>query len=123
VHFNPAGSEQASADIKEFEEDVPVQLVQQARMVVRESEDGTAIEERRALAEFDEEPNDDERDDEREDETDVPAPAGAVREGLPSRFRMRHTPHYVDELLGEAPLRTVREIPLSEIELPTEDRA
>ena len=36
---------------------------------------------------------------------------------------MRHTPHYVDELLGEAPLRTVREIPLSEIELPTEDRA
>jgi hypothetical protein len=124
VHFDPAGSEQASAtDIREFEEDVPVQLVQQARVVVRESEDVTAIEEGRALAEFDEEPDDDERDAEREHETDEPAPAGAVREGLPSRFRMRHTPHYVDELLGEAPPRTVREIPLSEIELPTEDRA
>jgi hypothetical protein len=120
VHFDPAGSEQASAtDIREFEEDVPVQLVQQARVVVRESEDVTTIEEGRALAEFDEEPDDAER----EDETDEPAPAGAVREGLPSRFRMRHTPHYVDELLGEAPPRTVREIPLSEIELPTEDRA
>ena len=122
MHFDPVGSEQASAtDIREFEEDVPVQIVQQARVVVRESEDVTAIEERRALAEFDEE-RDGERDDEREDETDEATPA-AVREGLPARFRMRHTPHYVDELLGEAPLRTVREIPLSEIELPTEDRA
>ena len=122
MHFDPVGSEQASAtDIREFEEDVPVQIVQQARVVVRESEDVTAIEERRALAEFDEE-RDGERDDEREDETDEATPA-AVREGLPARFRMRHTPHYVDELLGEAPLRTVREIPLSEIEPPTEDRA
>jgi hypothetical protein len=118
VHFDPVGSEQASAtDIREFEEDVPMQLVQQARVVVRETEDVTALEERRALAEFDEE-----HDDEADDETDEATPA-AVREGLPSRFRMRHTPHYVDELLGEAPLRTVREIPLSEIELPIEDRA
>jgi hypothetical protein len=46
-----------------------------------------------------------------------------VREGLPARFRMRHTPHYVDELLGDAPLRTVREIPISEIESPNDDRA
>ena len=46
-----------------------------------------------------------------------------VREGLPARFRMRHTPHYVDELLGDTPLRTVREIPLAEIESPTDDRA
>ena len=45
------------------------------------------------------------------------------REGLPARFRMRHTPHYVDELLGDAPLRTVREIPISEIESPIDDRA
>jgi hypothetical protein len=59
-------------------------------------------------------------DDERE-EDDEPAPA--VREGLPARFRMRHAPHYVDELLGDAPLRTVREIPLAEIESPTDDRA
>jgi ParB-like nuclease domain len=45
------------------------------------------------------------------------------REGLPARFRMRHTPHYVDELLGDAPLRTVREIPVAEIESPIDDRA
>jgi hypothetical protein len=49
-------------------------------------------------------------------EDDRPAPAS--REGLPKRFRMRHGRHYVDELLGEAPLRTVREIPISEIEPP-----
>ena len=123
MHFDPVGSEQASAtDIREFEEDVPVQLVQQARVAARANEDVTPLEERRARADFDED-EDDQRDDEREEETDEPAPAAAVREGLPARFRMRHTPHYVDELLGEGPLRTVREIPLSEIELPTEDRA
>jgi hypothetical protein len=31
---------------------------------------------------------------------------------------MRHGRHYVDELLGDAPLRTVREIPISDIEPP-----
>lgn len=46
-------------------------------------------------------------------------PARSSREGLPKRFRMRHARHYVDELLGDAPLRTVREIPISEIEPPT----
>jgi len=40
------------------------------------------------------------------------------RSGLPPRFRMRHSRHYVDELLGDTPLRTVREIPVSEIEPP-----
>ena len=45
-------------------------------------------------------------------------PASAAKEGLPKRFRMRHGRHYVDELLGDAPLRTVREIPISEIEPP-----
>ena len=49
-----------------------------------------------------------------EDATTRPA-----REGLPKRFRMRHGRHYVDELLGETPLRTVREIPISEIEPPS----
>ncbi len=57
----------------------------------------------------------------REDER----PAPASKEGLPKRFRMRHGRHYVDELLGDAPLRTVREIPISEIEPPirSEDEA
>jgi hypothetical protein len=45
-------------------------------------------------------------------------PAPPAKEGLPKRFRMRHGRHYVDELLGDAPLRTVREIPISEIEPP-----
>ena len=36
---------------------------------------------------------------------------------------MRHTPHYVDELLGDAPPRTVREIPITEIESPIDDHA
>jgi len=31
---------------------------------------------------------------------------------------MRHSRHYVDEVLGDQPLRTVREIPVDEIELP-----
>ena len=48
-------------------------------------------------------------------------PARPAREGLPKRFRMRHGRHYVDELLGDTPLRTVREIPISEIEPPPDE--
>ena len=59
----------------------------------------------------------------REDDEEEEPPAPKVREGLPARFRMRHTPHYVDELLGDAPPRTVREIPISEIESPIDDHA
>jgi hypothetical protein len=44
-----------------------------------------------------------------------------AREGLPKRFRMRHGRHYVDELLGDAPIRTVREIAISEIEPPPDE--
>jgi hypothetical protein len=44
-----------------------------------------------------------------------------AREGLPKRFRMRHGRHYVDELLGDTPLRTIREIPISEIEPPPDE--
>jgi hypothetical protein len=53
---------------------------------------------------------------------DEGSPAAAPpREGLPKRFRMRHGRHYVDELLGDAPLRTVREIPISEIDPPPDE--
>jgi len=45
-------------------------------------------------------------------------PAPPAKEGLPKRYRMRHGRHYVDELLGDAPPRTIREIPISEIEPP-----
>jgi hypothetical protein len=37
-----------------------------------------------------------------------------VRDGLPKAFRMRHGRHYVEQLMGDAPLRTVREIAVSD---------
>lgn len=43
------------------------------------------------------------------------------REGLPPGFRMRHARHYVEQLTGDAPLRTVREIALADIEAPPEE--
>ena len=69
------------------------------------------------------EPGEEARDEDEEAALEDDEPAPAAREGLPARFRMRHTPHYVDELLGDAPLRTVREIPISEIESPSDDLA
>lgn len=50
----------------------------------------------------------------------LPAAAG-VREGLPPAFRMRHQRHYVEQLMGDAPIRTVREIALGDIEAPPDD--
>jgi hypothetical protein len=55
---------------------------------------------------------DDAIDDDREDD-DVVAP---VREGLPPAFRMRHARHCVEQVMGDAPIRTVREIALQDIE-------
>ena len=43
------------------------------------------------------------------------------REGLPAAFKMRHGRHYVEQLMGDAPLRTVREIPIADIEPPTDE--
>jgi ParB-like nuclease domain len=65
----------------------------------------------------------DEREDDRDDDLldgGQPLDGGEppARQGLPPRFKMRHTRHYVDEVLGDTPLRTVREIPVTEIELP-----
>ena len=45
-----------------------------------------------------------------------------VREGLPPKFRMRHAPHYVEQLMGDAPLQTVRQIAIDSIdEVPIDD--
>jgi hypothetical protein len=125
VHFDPAGSEETSAtSIREFSEgDV---LARQARDVVRNQERDPedtrahALDRIRARAIDDVDQEDDAEDDAEDNEARRPPPP--VREGLPARFRMRHTPHYVDELLGDAPLLTVREIPISEIESPSDDR-
>jgi hypothetical protein len=46
------------------------------------------------------------------------APPARGREGLPPKFRMRHARHYVEQLMGDAPLRTVRDIALADIEAP-----
>jgi hypothetical protein len=43
-------------------------------------------------------------------------PRRAPREGLPPKFRMRHAPHYVEQLMGDAPLQTVRHIPVDQID-------
>jgi hypothetical protein len=45
-------------------------------------------------------------------------PRTRVREGLPAQFRMRHAPHYVEQLMGDAPIQTVRQIPLDQLEAP-----
>ena len=63
-------------------------------------------------------PDDDiERDFDREEDRSAPR----TREGLPKAFRMRHGRHYVEQLMGDAPLRTVREIAVADIELPPDD--
>lgn len=46
-----------------------------------------------------------------------------AREGLPPAFKMRRDRHYVEQLMGDAPLRTVREIPVSDIEPPDDETA
>jgi hypothetical protein len=50
-------------------------------------------------------------------------PRARAREGLPPAFRMRHGRHYVEQLMGDAPLRTVKEIAVSDIEPPPDDPA
>ncbi len=54
-------------------------------------------------------------------EEEIPAPRS--REGLPPAFRMRHGRHYVEQLMGEAPIRMVKEIAVAEIEPPPDDPA
>jgi hypothetical protein len=38
------------------------------------------------------------------------------REGLPTTYRMRHAPHYVEQLMGDAPIQTVRQVAIGQIE-------
>jgi hypothetical protein len=47
--------------------------------------------------------------------------APRTREGLPPAFRMRHGRHYVEQLMGDTPLRTVKEIAVADIEPPPDD--
>ena len=54
-----------------------------------------------------------------DDFADVPRPA--AREGLPKAFRMRHASHYVEQVMGDAPLQTVRQIPIERIDRPDQN--
>jgi hypothetical protein len=53
---------------------------------------------------------------------DLGEPAPRSREGLPPAFRMRHSRHYVEQLMGDAPIRTVKEIPVADIDPPPDDQ-
>ena len=50
-----------------------------------------------------------------DDFADVPRARG--REGLPAAFRMRHASHYVEQLMGDAPIQSVRQIPVDQIQV------
>src|SRR5262245_41052287 len=58
---------------------------------------------------------------EREIDREEDRSAPRTREGLPKAFRMRHGRHYVEQLMGDAPLRTVREIAVADIEMPPDE--
>jgi hypothetical protein len=60
--------------------------------------------------------------DDGEEEQREPAPArrSRSREGLPPAYRMRHAPHYVEQLMGDTPLQTVRQISIDQIDSPVE---
>ena len=45
-------------------------------------------------------------------------PRTRAREGLPAAFRMRHGSHYVEQLMGEAPIQSVRQIPIDQVDGP-----
>ena len=45
-----------------------------------------------------------------------PARSGRTREGLPAAYRMRHAPHYVEQLMGDAPIQTIRQVSIDHID-------
>ena len=44
--------------------------------------------------------------------------AAPRRDGLPKAFRMRHGKHYVEQLMGDGPLKTVRDLALADFHEP-----
>jgi hypothetical protein len=56
-----------------------------------------------------------EPDDEGEEEVSQARPSRR-REGLPTAYRMRHAPHYVEQLMGDAPIQTVRQVAIDQID-------
>jgi hypothetical protein len=58
-----------------------------------------------------------------EREDDDGEPSARTREGLPPAFRMRHARHYVEQVMGDGPIRTIREITLQDLEEAAADQA
>jgi len=56
-----------------------------------------------------------EPDDEGEEEVPQARPSRR-REGLPTAYRMRHAPHYVEQLMGDAPIQTIRQVAIDQID-------
>ena len=46
-------------------------------------------------------------------------PRTRLREGLPAAFRMRHASHYVEQLMGDAPIQSIRQIPIDQVDGPS----
>jgi ParB-like nuclease domain len=58
-----------------------------------------------------------------EGDEDVPEPRRSRRrEGLPTAYRMRHAPHYVEQLMGDAPIQTVRQVAIDQIDSMSDAR-
>ncbi|MCA1651627.1 MAG: hypothetical protein LC753_15585, partial [Acidobacteria bacterium] len=51
---------------------------------------------------------------ERSETIDAPSTPHS-REGLPPSYQMRHRRHYVEQLMGDAPLNAVKEIAVADI--------
>ncbi len=60
-------------------------------------------------------PDPTEPDDEPDEEPARRARPSRTREGLPSSYRMRHAPHYVEQLMGGGPIQTVRHVAVDQV--------
>lgn len=49
------------------------------------------------------------------DFTEAEGPLARRREGLPPAYRMRHPKHYVEQLMGDAPIQTVKQIAIGDV--------
>lgn len=103
MHFDPVSSQESSSAVRPTSLD-PDTLIDQELEEVDDIDATEQIEEQRRGARR---------------RAGLPV-AAAAREGLPPAFRMRHQRHYVEQLMGDAPIKTVRDIALSDIDAPSD---
>ena len=100
MHFDPVSSEESS--------DIRSSSIQPDSFVDPEVEEVEEVEEAHPAARR---------------RQGLPSAAAGNREGLPPSFRMRHQRHYVEQLIGDAPIKTVRDIAVADIEPPADVEA